>query len=120
MNTEELTKRVDTIDMRLDRLTTDIEELKDSHKLMRDNIKDVLFGIELLGDHMNKIIDVTNRQEVAIGRLVASQERTDAAIQRTNEAIDSLALKQAETAETVDRLSKTVDRYLSARLNGNN
>ncbi len=120
MAIKELTKRVDTIDERLDRLTTEVEELKDSHKLMRENIKDVLFGLELLGDRTNQMIDGINRHEAAIEKLTVSHEKLAAAQVRTDEVMQNLALRQVETAETVDRLSKTVDRYLSARLNGNN
>lgn len=143
---EELVDWQETIDERLDKLTSDLT-------LLKEHSTDLLQAMELTHERTNQMIDSINRHDETMkalqasqASLLASQVRTDEVIRNLsirqarvedNQAlseskqsatdeilnrvaanIDKLFLKQAETDEIVNRIAKNVDRYLNARLNG--
>jgi chromosome segregation ATPase len=99
-------------------LTDDVTELKDT--MQETKVKQSLAGEQFdiifaalhhASQNISEITEVQNRTTVAIEKLLAAQARANKRQDKSDERL-------ARLETTVQRLSDTVDRYLSARLNG--
>lgn len=99
-------------------LTDDVTDLKEGmgevknyQDFSREHFADIFRALDQAAHNISEITAVQNRTTKAIDKLLAAQARAD----KRQDNSDG-RLTRLET--TVQRLSDTVDRYLSARLNG--
>lgn len=92
--------------------TAEMETMRDDVRYLKEHADTVLQSLEVIAQTIAGVAANQERFDRQLERLAEAQFRTD-------ERLDKLAQAQFRTDEAVQRLSDTVDRYLNARLNGN-
>ena len=88
-----------------------MREVKNYREFSREHFADIFRALDHAAQNISDITAVQNRTTKTVEKLLAAQVRAEKRQDNSDERLTRL-----ET--TVQKLSDTVDRYLSARLNG--
>jgi predicted phage gp36 major capsid-like protein len=89
-------------------LKDEMREVKDEHRFFKEHFNNIFRALDLSAQNFDRI----NQNQKYTDKILARLEKT---MQKHAESSNE-RLTRIET--TVERLSQSVDRYLSARLNG--
>ncbi len=114
-----LKERADTREQALEVLAPMVQAVAADQQKLSANLITLFDTVNRLTDNVQRLDDRQKRTDEYFDRLAEVQFRSDERIERLAEAQVHTEAQLVNLSATVDQLSKTVDRYLSARLNGN-
>lgn len=114
-----LKERANTQEQSLEVLTQIVQSVAVNQQKLSGNLITLFDTVNKLTDDVQKLDERQKRTDEHFERLAEVQFRSDERIERLAEAQSRTEDQLTNLSATVDQLSQTVDRYLSARLNGN-
>ncbi|MDQ3010841.1 MAG: hypothetical protein M3X11_09095 [Acidobacteriota bacterium] len=114
-----LKERANTQEQSLEVLTQIVQSVAVNQQKLSGNLITLFDTVNKLTDDVQKLDERQKRTDEHFERLAEVQFRSDERIERLAEAQSRTEDQLTNLSATVDQLSQTVDRYLSARLNSN-